>query len=75
LQVGETGTRGYSQITVQKPATRTPFALPSVWSYLWPRPPRTRAFWLQPAISGQMASMPSSLATAQCLLPWPMYTW
>jgi hypothetical protein len=60
---------------VQKPATRTPFALPSVWSYLWPRPPRTRAFWLQPAISGQMASMPSSLATAQCLLPWPMYTW
>jgi hypothetical protein len=34
LQVGETGTRGYSQITVQKPATGTPFALPSVWSYL-----------------------------------------
>jgi hypothetical protein len=23
---------------------------------------------------GQMVSTPSSLATAQCLLPWPMYT-
>jgi hypothetical protein len=22
-----------------------------------------------------MVSMPSSLATTQCLLPWPMYTW
>jgi hypothetical protein len=30
LQAGETGTRGYSQITVQKPAIGTPFVLPSV---------------------------------------------
>jgi hypothetical protein len=30
---------------------------------------------LQPAISSRMASMPYSLATAQCPLPCPMYTW
>jgi hypothetical protein len=28
--------------------------LPSVWSYLWPKLPRMRVFWLQPDISGQM---------------------
>jgi hypothetical protein len=44
LQVGETGIREYLKITVQKPAIGTAFTLPSVWSYLWPKLPRTRAF-------------------------------
>jgi hypothetical protein len=55
LQAGEIGTRGYSQTTMRKLAIGTPFVLPSAWSYLWLGPPRTRAFWLQPAISSQMA--------------------
>jgi hypothetical protein len=29
---------------VQKPAIGTAFALPSVWSYLWPKLPRMRIF-------------------------------
>jgi hypothetical protein len=44
FKIGEIGTRGYSQITVPKPTIGTPFASPNVWSYLWPRPPRMRAF-------------------------------
>jgi hypothetical protein len=44
LQAGEIGTRGYSQITVQKPVIGTPFVLPSVWSYLWPRPQERKPF-------------------------------
>jgi hypothetical protein len=27
-----------------KPAIGTTFVLPSVWSYLWPKPPRTKIF-------------------------------
>jgi hypothetical protein len=44
LQVGEIGTRGYLQITAQKPAIGTAFVLPSVWSYLWLKPLRTKIF-------------------------------
>jgi hypothetical protein len=44
LHVGETGIRGYLKMTVQKLAIGTAFELPSVWSYLWPKLPRMKAF-------------------------------
>jgi hypothetical protein len=75
LQVRETGIRGYLMTTVQKPAIGTLFALPSVWSYLWPKLPRMKASWLQPVISGQIESMLSFLVMDPCLLLWPMYIW
>jgi hypothetical protein len=44
LLVGETGIIGYLKMTVQKPAIGIAFELPSVWSYLWPKLPRMKAF-------------------------------
>jgi hypothetical protein len=45
LQAGEIGIKGYLQIIVPKPKLGTASASLKVWSFLWPRPQRTKIFW------------------------------
>jgi hypothetical protein len=44
LQAGEIGTKGCLRITVLRPKLGTASVLLNVWSFLWPRPRRTKIF-------------------------------